>query len=133
MATEKISAAREDDVSQVERVLSSDDIRKDHMNYDRVDGELAKYASDAKLEVSPEDNKRLKRQIDKRVLSIMIFTYFLQALDKGTLSFAAIMGIRKDANLVGQQVSLRNPQTTTADQAIVRMAHNMHLHFRAHC
>ena len=43
--------------------------------------------------------------IDKRVLSIMIFTYFLQALDKGTLSFAVIMGIKTDLHLVGQQYS----------------------------
>lgn len=35
----------------------------------------------------------------------MIFTYFLQALDKGTLSFAAIMGIKQDLHLVGQQYS----------------------------
>jgi hypothetical protein len=34
----------------------------------------------------------------------MIFTYFLQALDKGTMSFASIMGIKKDTHLVGQQV-----------------------------
>ena len=44
--------------------------------------------------------------VDKRVLSIMIFTYFLQALDKGTLSFTSIMGIKEDTHLVGQQVSL---------------------------
>jgi MFS family permease len=41
--------------------------------------------------------------IDKRVLSIMIFTYFLQALDKGTLSFTVIMGIKTDLGLHGQQ------------------------------
>jgi hypothetical protein len=34
----------------------------------------------------------------------MVFTYFLQALDKGTLSFAAIMNLREDLGLVGQQV-----------------------------
>jgi hypothetical protein len=61
-------------------------------------------SKDVAIDISPEDNKRLKRNIDKRVLSIMIFTYFLQALDKGTLSFASIMGIKKDTKLVGQQV-----------------------------
>jgi hypothetical protein len=35
----------------------------------------------------------------------MVFTYFLQALDKGTLSFAVIMGIKTDLCLVGQQYS----------------------------
>lgn len=71
---------------------------------DRVDPEVAKYASASRVVISPEENKRLKRLIDKRVLSIMIFTYFLQALDKGTLSFASIMGIREDTGLVNQQV-----------------------------
>ena len=43
--------------------------------------------------------------IDRRVLSVMVFTYFLQALDKGTLSFAVIMGIKDDLHLHGQQYS----------------------------
>jgi hypothetical protein len=32
----------------------------------------------------------------------MLGTYFCQSLDKGTLGFSSIMGIRKDAHLVGQ-------------------------------
>jgi hypothetical protein len=56
--------------------------------------------------VSEEDNKRLKKMIDRRVLVIMILTYFLQALDKGTMSFSSIMGIKTDAHLEdGQKVS----------------------------
>lgn len=35
----------------------------------------------------------------------MIITYFLQAIDKGTLSFASIMGIRLDTNLQGPEYS----------------------------
>ncbi|RMZ21634.1 hypothetical protein D0859_14358 [Hortaea werneckii] len=34
-----------------------------------------------------------------------IVTYFLQALDKGTMSFTSIMGIREDTNLQGQEYS----------------------------
>jgi hypothetical protein len=68
-----------------------DGLPKDHMDFNRVDKEVAKYASDVAIDISPEENSRLKRKIDKRVLSIMIFTYFLQALDKGTMSFASIM------------------------------------------
>ena len=95
------------DIAQIERVMSpDDDIKNDHMNFDRVDKELAKYTSDGKIDISPEDNRRLRRMIDKRVLAIMIATYFLQALDKGTLSFASIMGVRDDTHLVGQQVGL---------------------------
>ncbi|KAF1964691.1 MFS general substrate transporter [Bimuria novae-zelandiae CBS 107.79] len=83
------------DIDNVERVLSTNE-KAEHINYERIDNELAKYANAAAIEISPEENKRLKRMIDKRVLPIMVFTYFLQALDKGTMSFASIMGIRDD-------------------------------------
>lgn len=94
------------DIAQIERRPSSthdEALSKDHMDYDRVDSEVAKYASDSAIQVPEEESRRLRRMIDKRVLTIMIFTYFLQALDKGTLSFAAIMGIRTDTKLHGQQ------------------------------
>jgi hypothetical protein len=92
------------EISRVENVdLEDDDLKKDHMNYDRVDKEVAKYANEIAIDISPEENSRLKRLVDRRVLSIMIFTYFLQALDKGTMSFASIMNIRQDTHLVGQQ------------------------------
>lgn len=41
--------------------------------------------------------------IHKRVLVVMVVTYFAQTLDKGTINFASIMGIREDTHLVGQQ------------------------------
>jgi len=94
--------------SDPEKILSAvemEDVKGDHMDYNRVDKEVAKYVSDVAIEISPEENSRLKKLIDRRVLPIMIFTYFLQALDKGTLSFASIMGIRDDTHLVGQQFS----------------------------
>ncbi|KAF2432189.1 MFS transporter [Tothia fuscella] len=78
---------------------------KDHTNYDRVDPDIAKYATEHGVEVPEAESKRLKRMIDKRVLTIMVFTYFLQALDKGTMSFASIMHIREDLGLHGQQYS----------------------------
>jgi hypothetical protein len=100
--------AQKRDISHVESIGSSVESSRDHMNHDRVDKELAKYADAARIEISEADNKRLKHMIDRRVLAVMVFTYFLQALDKGTLSFASIMNIRKDTHLVGQQVSTRS-------------------------
>ncbi|VUC23947.1 unnamed protein product [Clonostachys rosea] len=70
------------------------------VNYDKIDREVAKYASHTRVEISPEENDRLRRMIDKRVLSIMITTYFLQSLDKGILSFASIMGLPQDTGMV---------------------------------
>jgi hypothetical protein len=92
------------EIGQVERVLSGETEKNDHVNYDRIDAEVAKYA-DANAEavhISEEENKRLKRLIDRRVLPIMIVTYFLQALDKGTMSFSSIMGIRNDIPILKQ-------------------------------
>ncbi|KAH8150480.1 uncharacterized protein LAJ45_05693 [Morchella importuna] len=74
-------------------------------NNGRIDHEVAKYASDKAIHIDEATEKRLKKLIDKRVLTIMIVTYFLQALDKGTMSFASIMGIREDAGLQGQKYS----------------------------
>jgi len=93
-------------MEHVEVVGDDDGIKKDYMDYGRVDEEVAKYASEVAISISPEENSRLKRMVDRRVLSIMVFTYFLQALDKGTLSFTSIMGIKEDTHLVGQQVRI---------------------------
>jgi hypothetical protein len=90
--------------NDLERTQSADFDKSNVQNYDKVDKEVAKYASDSRIEISEEENTRLRRLIDKRVLLVMISTYFLQAIDKGTMSFAAIMGVREDTNLVGQEV-----------------------------
>ena len=92
---------------KVERVMSADEVEfaKDHQDFSKVDKELAQYVSDVRIEISPEKNAQLLKMIDKRVLSVMVATYFLQAIDKGTLSFASIMGIREDTNLTGQDYS----------------------------
>lgn len=96
-------SAQKKDISQVERVLSAEDEKVDHVNYDRIDDEIAKYAdATGSVVISEEENKRLKRLIDRRVLPIMVVTYFLQALDKGTMSFSSIMGIRDDIPILKQ-------------------------------
>ncbi|KAJ5701045.1 hypothetical protein N7488_008593 [Penicillium malachiteum] len=96
-----------EDIAHVERVLSpTDDLKKEDMDFSRVDKEIQMYVSRGQVEIDEATNKRLKRMIDRRVLVIMICTYFLQALDKGTMSFASIMGIKTDAHLEdGQKYS----------------------------
>lgn len=85
-------------VAEVER--PSVDLEKPTVHSERVDKELAAYASDVRVNISPERNVELRRMIDKRVLAVMIATYFLQAIDKGTLSFSSIMGLPKDTGMV---------------------------------
>ncbi|KAH1392140.1 hypothetical protein KXV63_009618 [Aspergillus fumigatus] len=90
------------DINHVERVLS-DGLKKDEADYSRMDKDLQEYVARGQVDVDEATSKRLKRMIDRRVLIIMILTYFLQALDKGTLSFASIMGIRTDLHLQNGQ------------------------------
>lgn len=95
------------DISHVERVLSPDDrLGKDGMDFSRVDKEVQEYATRGRVDVDEATSRRLRRMIDRRVLVVIVFTYFMQALDKGTMSFASIMGIVKDAHLKGSEVSL---------------------------
>ncbi|KAJ1301039.1 hypothetical protein OPQ81_003460 [Rhizoctonia solani] len=68
-----------------------------------IDQEIAQFAAQHAVEIDEATNKRLLGLINKRVLVVMLVTYFIQSLDKGTMSFAAIMGIQKDANLHGQE------------------------------
>ena len=53
----------------------------------------------------PKRYKRLVRKIDMTIAPLLASVYFLQYLDKTTLSYTAVMGIRTDANLVGQDYS----------------------------
>lgn len=122
-----------EDISHVERVLSPDDLQKEDMDFSRVDKEIQMYASRGRVEIDEATNKRLKRMIDRRVLVVMIATYVIQALDKGTMSFSSIMGIKTDAHLEdGQKVRRRciSEQTKmlTTVIATVLMAHHLYLH-----
>ena len=49
--------------------------------------------------------KKLVRKIDRTIAPLLAAVYFLQFLDKTTLSYTAVMGIRTDTHLVGQDYS----------------------------
>ena len=49
--------------------------------------------------------RRLVRKIDLTIVPLLAGVYFLQFLDKTTLSYTAVMGIRTDTHLVGQEYS----------------------------
>ncbi|CAI6099476.1 hypothetical protein V2G26_013071 [Clonostachys chloroleuca] len=58
------------------------------------------------IELTEEDNKRIRRKTDKHILSILVWVYFLQILDKSVLGYGAIFGLREDCNLTGNQYSM---------------------------
>ncbi|KAF9055105.1 MFS general substrate transporter [Hymenopellis radicata] len=69
-----------------------------------IDDEVANFfaaQSSAPVVIDDETNRRLRWMVHKRVLVVMVVTYFAQSLDKGTMSFASIMGIKKIHTLLG--------------------------------
>ncbi|RAL06517.1 putative MFS transporter [Aspergillus homomorphus CBS 101889] len=57
------------------------------------------------VDFSPEEEKKVLRRIDKRVLVLILWAYFFQQLDKSSLSYVSIFGLSKDAHLHGRQYS----------------------------
>lgn len=57
------------------------------------------------LILTKETNTRVLRRIDLRLLPILLGIYFLQQIDKTTLSYASVFGLIEDSNLHGQQYS----------------------------
>ena len=72
---------------------------RDHPNADSVRQEAMAILAD------PRALKKLVRKVDLMIIPCMVATYFLQFLDKTTVSYAAIMGLRADTHLKGQDYS----------------------------
>ncbi|KAF6798722.1 allantoate permease [Colletotrichum sojae] len=67
-----------------------------------------KYLNDhreAGVDTSSVDLDALRRRIDWRIVPLMFGCYTMQFLDKVILNYAAVMGISKDLNLVGNDFS----------------------------
>lgn len=60
---------------------------------------------DEHITISPADDARILRRIDLALLPLMLAVYFLQALDKATLSYASIFGLIDDTGLEGDEYS----------------------------
>ncbi|KAF7585453.1 hypothetical protein BBP40_010886, partial [Aspergillus hancockii] len=73
----------------------------------RVD-DAAKYLeghAEAEADAQQVDLGALRRKIDYRIISFMFCCYVLQFLDKVMLNYAAVMGLKKDLHLVGNDFS----------------------------
>ncbi|OBA19943.1 MFS general substrate transporter [Metschnikowia bicuspidata var. bicuspidata NRRL YB-4993] len=57
------------------------------------------------FELDPEEDKKLLRKIDLYLLPLICTTYCVQFMDKQTISYGAILGLRTDLNMVGDQYS----------------------------
>lgn len=57
------------------------------------------------IETSPELARALRWKLDLRLMPLLCFTYALQSIDKNTISYAAVFGLREDLNLKGNEFS----------------------------
>lgn len=55
--------------------------------------------------LDPEEDKKVLRKIDFYLMPLICITYCVQFMDKQTVSFGAILGLRKDLKMVGDQYS----------------------------
>ncbi|KAF5639062.1 major facilitator superfamily transporter [Fusarium sp. NRRL 52700] len=55
--------------------------------------------------ISPEDDLRIRRTLDRWLLPVMALSYAFQYLDKFALASTAILGLRTDLKLTGNEYS----------------------------
>ncbi|KAM5344041.1 hypothetical protein ACJ41O_012578 [Fusarium nematophilum] len=55
--------------------------------------------------VDPDESRALLRKLDLRLVPILCITFGLQAVDRTTLNYAAVFGIREDIGLSGTEFS----------------------------
>lgn len=58
------------------------------------------------VNLTEEQNKRIRRKTDKTILILLTWVYFLQVFDKAVLSTSALFGLQADTGLTGNQYSL---------------------------
>ncbi|KAI8236208.1 major facilitator superfamily transporter [Colletotrichum sp. SAR 10_99] len=56
-------------------------------------------------QISPEEERALVRKLDRVLMPLMAFVYFFQYLDKQSINYASVFGLRKDLRLTGQDFS----------------------------
>ncbi|KUI72232.1 hypothetical protein VM1G_07866 [Cytospora mali] len=72
---------------------------------DSLDDNYQVFKATADIQVDLEEAKRVVKKIDWRVLTILFGTYMLQYLDKNSLNFASVYGLKKGTHLHGQEFS----------------------------
>lgn len=84
----------------------------DLVNADEALGFLTSHPRAAEIAIEgnalledPVRLRKLVRKVDFTIAPLLAAVYFLQFLDKTTLSYTAVMGIRTDTHLKGQDYS----------------------------
>ncbi|KAH7558678.1 major facilitator superfamily domain-containing protein [Bipolaris maydis] len=95
------AAAAAADIGVKSNVETTESIHKptDEKNRKGKDKAAELLASNERIVVTLEENKRVLKKIDRIILPILLSVYFLQSLDKTTLSYASVFGLIQDAHL----------------------------------
>ncbi|WVQ86195.1 hypothetical protein IAT38_008363 [Cryptococcus sp. DSM 104549] len=82
------------------------EIPKDKLDQAERDKALA-LLNNVHVEFDPESDaaKRVLRKIDTHILPLLVLTQFLQNLDKASMSYAAVLGLRTDLKLTANEYS----------------------------
>ncbi|KAF8868951.1 major facilitator superfamily domain-containing protein [Infundibulicybe gibba] len=78
---------------------------------DQVKGDAALTLLDdvpSQHEVTPEESARVLRKIDLWIMPVILLVFFLQQLDKSSLSYTSVFGIAEETGLTGSQYSWLN-------------------------
>ncbi|KAF3913437.1 hypothetical protein ABW21_db0206037 [Orbilia brochopaga] len=57
------------------------------------------------VKIDPETNRKLLRKIDLHIMPLLCVVYMLQFVDKVSLSYGSVTGLRQDLHLVGDNYS----------------------------
>lgn len=71
----------------------------------KVDDNYDIYKRYQGIEYTEEEAKRVLRKIDYRVVPILFLIYLIQYLDKNSLNFASVYGLKTATKLEGQDYS----------------------------
>ncbi|KAF2163960.1 hypothetical protein M409DRAFT_68203 [Zasmidium cellare ATCC 36951] len=78
---------------------------RDSVNKAEVDAAYGVYEDIRGSEVDSAAQRSLLWKIDLRLMPLICITYMLQSIDKTTLGYAAVFGVRDDAHLSGTEYS----------------------------
>ncbi|KAK7409478.1 hypothetical protein QQX98_008328 [Neonectria punicea] len=56
-------------------------------------------------EIDPAEEKALIRKLDRVIMPLMAGVYFFQYLDKGSINYASVFGLKDDLKLSGKEFS----------------------------
>lgn len=84
-----------------------EDTRVEHFDQkDAHHDQLNNVLSEERVYMTDEQSVIVRKKIDRVILPILAWVYFLQILDKSVVGYGAIFGMQEEANLVGKQYSL---------------------------